>query len=128
MAFFKKGSKGYSVVNLKCPRCHEEDVFETSTWSYSKPFDMRDRCSVCNLNYMPEPGFYYGSMFISYIIWGWFSIIFVGSLVWLRGWSVEGAFVVLILVSALFFVWLYRVSRSIWMNINFKYDPSKIKK
>ena len=127
MAFFRKGSKGYSVANLKCPRCHEEGVFYTGTWAFTKPFDMKGRCSTCDLNYMPEPGFYYGSMFVSYIIWGWFSLIFVGSLIYFGGWGVESSFLVLILISSVFFVWLYRVSRSIWMNINFKYDPSKIK-
>jgi len=128
MAIFKKGSKGYSIVNLQCPRCQEEAAFHTGTWTYSKPFEMKDRCSTCGLNYMPEPGFYYGSMFVSYIIWGWFSIILVGALIIFADMSVEGAFVILILISAFLFVWLFRISRSIWMNINFKYDPSKIKK
>ncbi len=127
MAVYKKGSKGYAIFNMKCPRCHEEDVFHTGAWSFTRPFEMKDNCDTCKLNYMPEPGFYYGSMFISYIIWAWFSIILVGALVWLRGWSVEGAFVVLIAISVVFFVWLFRVSRTMWMAINFKFDPSKIK-
>jgi len=125
MAVFKKGSKGYAIFNMKCPRCHEEAVFYTGSWSFARPFEMKDRCDNCQLNYMPEPGFYYGAMFISYVIWGWFSILLVGALIWFRGWTVEGAFVVLLAVSAVFFVWLYRISRTIWMAVNFKFDASK---
>jgi len=88
---------------------------------------MKDSCTTCKLNYMPEPGFYYGSMFISYVIWGWFSIFLVGGLIYFKGWTVEGAFVVLIAISTVFFVWLFRISRTLWMAINFKFDPSKIK-
>ncbi|MFT7032909.1 MAG: hypothetical protein ACJA2S_001410 [Cyclobacteriaceae bacterium] len=29
---------------------------------------MYKKCTVCNLTFEPEPGFYYGAMFISYAI------------------------------------------------------------
>ena len=93
----------------------------------SKPFDMRDRCEVCNQNFMPEPGFYFGAMFISYIIWGWFSILLCLGLVFWAGWSVNAAFALLIFISLIFFVWLFRTSRSIWLHINVKYRPEHIK-
>jgi len=64
---FKKGSKAYSIFALKCPRCHEGEMFETGSWSFVKSFDMLHRCPKCNLNYYPEPGYYYGAMFISYL-------------------------------------------------------------
>jgi len=83
MGIFKKGQKGYSIFNFKCPRCHEGDLFETETFSFQKSFDMHDKCPHCNLNYMPEPGFYYGAMFISYIFMGFFCIGFVMFFHWL---------------------------------------------
>ncbi len=124
---FRKGSKAYSVFNLKCPKCHEGSMFETSTWSFQKPFEMFLRCPQCDLNYMPEPGFYWGAMFVSYIIWGFLSVGLAGGLIWGMGLSVNSAFAILLLVSALFFVALFRISRAIWININVKYDAAKSK-
>ena len=112
---------------MKCPRCREGDLFDTGAFSFNKPFEMKDRCDNCGQNYMPEPGFYFGAMFISYIIWGWFSILFCLGLVFWGGWSVNAAFGFLIFISLIFFVWLFRVSRSIWIHINVKYQPESIK-
>lgn len=118
----KKGKKSYSIFNMKCPRCHEGDLFKTPTFSFQEPFDMHDRCPTCDLNYMPEPGFYYGAMFISYIFMGFFCISFVALLHWVVGWSTAASFAVLILVIAIFFVWIFRIARSIWININVRFD------
>ena len=110
-----------SILDMNCPRCREGNLFKTSTLSYNKPFDMPEQCPVCAQNYMPEPGFYYGSMFISYIMWAWFSIILCLTLVFYFGWTVNGAFALLLVISAVFFIWIFRISRSIWIHINIKY-------
>jgi uncharacterized protein (DUF983 family) len=86
---------------------------------------MPDRCSHCGLNYNPEPGFFYGAMFVSYAIWGWFSIFFCLAFVFYLGWSVNATFALLIGISSLFFVWLFRISRSLWIHFNIKFDASK---
>jgi len=84
---------------------------------------MAERCSVCQQNYMPEPGFYFGAMFISYIIMGWFCLGFVGFCMLVLEMSVNTSFVWLIIICAIMFVWIFRISRSIWINMNIKYDP-----
>lgn len=73
------------------------------------------------MNFEPEPGYYFGAMFISYVIWGWMCLFMAGILIWGLGFSVNGAFGIIVLVSALFFVWLFRISRSIWINMMNKY-------
>ena len=123
MSLFGKGKKLYSVFNFKCPQCHETDMYKTGTFSFQKPFEMKAHCEHCQLNYMPEPGFYYGAMFISYIIMGWFCVGFAAFFRWGMGWSLESSFLLLIAVCALFFVYIFRLARSIWININVKYDP-----
>ncbi|HOY04525.1 MAG TPA: DUF983 domain-containing protein [Saprospiraceae bacterium] len=125
---FKKSSKAHSVFHLKCPRCHEGATFETGSWSFVKSFDMLQRCPKCDLNYFPEPGYYYGAMFISYIWTGWFSLVFVAIFKWGLGWSINEAFGVLILFLAVNFVYIFRISRLMWLNINVKYDPAAIEK
>lgn len=89
---------------------------------------MPAKCSCCNQSYMPEPGFYYGAMFISYIFYGWFSVLLCLGLVFGLGWSVNSAFVLLVFISIIFFVWVFRMARSIWIHIALKYKPNSISK
>lgn len=128
MSSFGKGSKLYSIFALKCPRCHEGEMFETGSWSFVKPFDMLHQCPKCRLNYFPEPGYYYGAMFISYIWTGWFCLLFVGLFHWILGWSQTAAFSLLIVFLAVNFVYIFRISRLMWINFNVKYDPKAIEK
>ena len=113
-----------SIFALKCPRCREGDLFLTSTFSYQKPTEMPERCPVCNQNYTPEPGFWFGAMFISYGWTAWACLLFVGGGIWGLGMSVNGAFILLVVVIAIFFFWIFRVSRSIWIHIYVAYDPT----
>ena len=124
----KKTSKSYSIFYLKCPRCHEGETFETGSWSLTKSFDMLQRCPKCDLNYFPEPGYYYGAMFISYIWMGWFCLLFVAFFHWFLGLSQTWAFGLLIAFTALNFVYIFRISRLMWININVKYRPDAIEK
>jgi uncharacterized protein (DUF983 family) len=127
MGLFRKGSKAYSIFGLKCPKCHEADLFETGSFSLNGAFDMREECPHCKLDLHPEPGYYYGAMFISYIFMGWFCIGFVAFFHWGLGWSTAASFALLIAVVAIFFIYIFRLARSIWLNINFKYDPRRAK-
>lgn len=121
MGIFNKGSKLYSIFGLKCPTCHEGKLFETGSFSFQKPFEMHQECPHCGQNYWPEPGFYYGSMFISYIFTAWFCLFFIMFFHWILDWSLMTSFGLLLAVCALFFVYFFRLARSIWLNINFKY-------
>jgi hypothetical protein len=89
---------------------------------------MLERCPKCDLNYFPEPGYYYGAMFISYIWTGWFSLMFVAIFTWGMGWSINSAFGLLIPFLLINFVYIFRSSRLMWLNINTKYDPEAIQK
>jgi uncharacterized protein (DUF983 family) len=121
---FTKGSKSYSIFNLKCPRCHEGETFATGSWSFKKSFEMHERCPKCDLNYFPEPGYYYGAMFISYGVTGWFSLIFMGIFFWLLGLPQNVAWAMLILFLSVNFVYIFRISRLMWINMNVRYKKS----
>jgi uncharacterized protein (DUF983 family) len=65
----KKGTKLYSILNNKCPRCHEGDFFETpNAYDLGRFSKMPESCPVCQQPYEPEPGFYYGAMYVSYAL------------------------------------------------------------
>ena len=123
---FRKGSKAYSIFNIKCPRCHESDMFTTGTYSFSKPFEMKERCDRCNEDFFPEPGYYYGAMFLSYIFTAFFSIGFVLFFHWVLDWSTAASFGLLIFVLGVFFVYIFRLARALYINIHVHYSPTAI--
>ena len=123
MSLLKKGSKPYSIFNLKCPRCQEGDLFETGTFSFQKSFDMPENCPACGQKYFLGPGFYYGAMFISYIITGFYALIFCGILILVFGVHWKTAFFTMLLSMIILFVWFFRLARAVWININVNYDP-----
>jgi uncharacterized protein (DUF983 family) len=57
-------STGLALLALRCPRCHRGKLFRRKALSF-KFMDMPSECPVCNQTYEPEPGFYYGAMYIS---------------------------------------------------------------
>jgi hypothetical protein len=87
---------------------------------------MNKKCTVCGQKFEPEPGFYYGAMFISYIFMGFFSLGLTGLLVFYFHVSIEAAFAVLFTALALIFFWNLRLSRSIWIHLVVKYNPNAI--
>jgi uncharacterized protein (DUF983 family) len=117
-----------AMLQHRCPRCHKGHLFGTTILSFRKPFFMPGHCTECRLNYYPEPGFYYGSMFISYIITAFYCLGFMGAGILLFGFSVEGAFAWLFVSLLLLYVWFYRTARSIWIHINVRYDDEAIKR
>jgi len=116
-----------SIFAMKCPRCRRGDLFSTkSSFDYKHLAEMPKACPVCAQSYLPEPGFYYGAMFVSYGISGVFGLSFVGICMLGFDLSVDASFITLIIIVAILFGWLFRISRSIWIHINIKYKPSLI--
>ena len=60
--------KFLSFLLCKCPRCGQEKVFRHSPFNLLKFSDTREKCGHCNLDYVPEPGFFFGAMYWSYAI------------------------------------------------------------
>lgn len=118
----KKGNKLYSIFFLKCPRCHEGNLFvNQNPYSFNHFFDMPKHCDHCHLKYEPEPGFFYGAMYVSYalsiMIAGitWFTLTWLGFEFWTVIWAVIP--LLLLAIPALF-----KVSRSAWINFFVHYS------
>ena len=110
------------MFGLKCPRCRVGDLFPTATFSFSKPFDMPRTCPECGLDYFPEPGYYYGAMFMSYIAFSFPCLGFVFLLHWVFKLSLGASMFWLCVVAAVGFVYIFRAARSLWIHMNVKYD------
>ena len=117
-------SRFKAIRTLKCPVCRHGDLFPNHNW-FDYSFTMNKRCSHCEQKFEPEPGFYYGAMFMSYIMSGFFSLGIVLGLSYLLNIRWEWALVVDILLLGLGFVYLFRLSRSVWIHIVIPYDPKK---
>lgn len=61
-------AKSYLVALLqgKCPRCREGQIFKFSISRLSKFYVMNERCPQCDVRLEPEPGFYQGAMYVGY--------------------------------------------------------------
>jgi uncharacterized protein (DUF983 family) len=59
-------SSALALLRLKCPHCHEGPLFTHSAFNLTKFAQMPAHCPVCGQAYEPEPGFYWGAMFVSY--------------------------------------------------------------
>ncbi|MEO6692840.1 MAG: DUF983 domain-containing protein [Saprospiraceae bacterium] len=106
-----------SILNLQCPACEVGYLFIDEKNKFSFKFKMNARCKVCNENLFREPGFYFGSMFISYVISGIMSLIFVGILIiFLKiDWIISLG--ILFAVLFLLYAYLFKVSRAIWIHL-----------
>lgn len=113
-----------AILRLRCNRCRIGRLFPSRTLSFQRPFDMYTSCPKCGLNYWPEPGFYYGAMFMSSILLSFPFLLFVIVLHWIFGVGLEASMLLLCVAVGLTFVYSFRVARSAWLGMTVKYDPS----
>lgn len=59
-------SKFKAVMTARCPECRTGSVFTHSPFHPSKFLNVHDECPHCKCNYEPEPGFFWGAMYINY--------------------------------------------------------------
>jgi len=119
-------SKAYSILRLKCPRCHKGNLFSVkNAYNLKRVLDMPDRCPVCNQDFRIEPGFYTGALWVSFPI-----IVLLAVPLWiLVFWFADFSFDMMFLLFAGLIIGLQppimRYSRAIWIGVFVKYDPGK---
>ncbi|MEO6903951.1 MAG: DUF983 domain-containing protein [Bacteroidia bacterium] len=122
---FKK-NKIYSILNNKCPRCHEGSFFETNNPYDLKKFGrMNSNCAVCNENFKRETGFYFGAAYVSYGLTVAFGIglyLLLDVLFHMETLHFLIIFTILLIILLPIF---YRLARIIWINMFVKYSAFK---
>ena len=120
----KKGSKIYSILGGKCPRCHEGNFFKHAfTMNIFKVNKIEKKCSKCDLKYMIEPAFYFGALYVSYGITVAICIVtFIISKI-IFDLALLSSFIAVFIVLILFIPVNLRLSRILWINmfINYKH-------
>jgi len=110
-----------SVLQNKCPRCRRGKLYQYSNAYDLKRFmKMNDQCPVCGQPFDMEPGFYYGTSYVSYaltlaisgatfVAW-WLTIqfsLYDNRLFW---WLVTNALLLVLLQPP-----IMRIARTIWL-------------
>jgi uncharacterized protein (DUF983 family) len=119
-------SRTYSVLFNKCPRCQEGNFFVTNS-AFSRHFDkMHEHCPHCGENFMPEPGFYWASMFVSYAFYTIYILLtFFVFISWLNldlDYYLAGLIPTLVLLTPYFF----RMARRTWLSIFIAPKPAGV--
>ncbi|UCE93264.1 MAG: DUF983 domain-containing protein [Flavobacteriaceae bacterium] len=118
----KKGSKLYSVLHNKCPRCHEGIFFQyPASLTFKNNLKIYEKCSSCGLKYMIEPSFFYGAMYVSYALTVAMAVaIFV--ICYLLGLKLIPAFIAIIIVLVITNPFVMRISRLLYINMFVHYQ------
>jgi uncharacterized protein (DUF983 family) len=124
MKWLQKGKKLYSILNFKCPHCHEGEFFKSrNPYNFKEMSATYERCPKCDRKLYIEPGFYYGAMYVSYALGVAHVVTFwVASLI--LGIKMEFWNFILLVGSCLILLTpvYYALSKIIWANmfLNFK--------
>lgn len=117
-----------SAIKMKCPRCGEGELYDrTNLFSLKGIFSMHKNCSNCGLKYEKEVGFFYGAMYISYMLnIALFVTATVGYYMFFEE-KYDWRFYIMVYLLITFTLvrWIYRMSRSLWLMIMISYDPNK---
>lgn len=124
MSFQKKI---YGVLFNKCPRCNQGDFFVSKSAYDLRNFDkMHKQCSHCGENFEPEPGFYWGSMYMSYA----FYVVYILAAMVVFNYShlTINSFLAILIGSLLVLMPLFfRLARRSWLAIFTGAEKPKIK-
>ncbi|RQO30607.1 DUF983 domain-containing protein [Taibaiella sp. KBW10] len=67
IAIPEHNSSFLSVLQCKCPHCGKGKMFtHTNPYNLKYTLDMPKYCNVCGVDFEPEPGFYFGTGYVSY--------------------------------------------------------------
>lgn len=121
---FGKGSKLYSILGMKCPKCHQSDLFvNKNPYQFKGFFDMPSSCPVCQQKFEIEPGFYYGAMYVSYAVCvAYLVAVFVAFTVLYPSFSLELYLITGIGSMVLLTPYIFKLCRAIWINFFVDFD------
>lgn len=123
----KKGTKIYSIVKLKCPRCHIGSLFSNPGLSvFSRILEMPDKCPHCNQNFKLEPGFYTAALWISYpvVLIIFIPLILLGFLLDDLDNFFKFIYPVIIILAFVLQIPLMRIARAILLNMTIDFTKN----
>jgi uncharacterized protein (DUF983 family) len=109
-----------ALLLLRCPRCRLGRIFDGI-------FSMKRSCSVCDLKFRTEEGFWLGAMYFGYGL----AVLIVVPLFYLFSWLFPNWSGILVaLVAVLPYIPLspivFRYSRGAWIYVEYFVDPHQL--
>ena len=121
----KKGSKLYSILTGTCPKCHEESMYlEKNPYKLNDLYKMNDTCSHCHTQYLIEPSFFYGAMYVSYGLTVAIGVAIFVTLNVILGLPVKTTFICIILGIIALMPITARLARNIYINMFIAFDKN----
>ena len=122
----------WSILSMRCPRCRRGPMFKDPNpyrkISLKHISEMHENCPVCGQRYDLEPGFWYGTGYVSYAL-----AVAISVASFIAWWVIIGVSVsdnrvfywflfntFLLIISQ---PWMMRLSRVIYMRFFVSYDP-----
>ena len=121
----KKGSTLNSILTGSCPKCHEESMYvEKNPYKLGTLYKMNDTCSHCHTQYMIEPSFFYGAMYVSYGLTVAFGVAIFVTLNIILGLEVLPTFIGIVIGIIVLMPVTARLARNIYINMFIHFDKN----
>lgn len=119
-----------SILNGKCPRCNKGEVFcSKNPYDFKSMFLVHNHCSNCGAKFNPEPGFFYGAMYVGYAISvAYLTSFYVAMKVLLGEFDLSIYFLLAIGSLVLATPFVFRISRAIWLAFFVKDNNDEVLK
>ncbi len=112
-----------SILEQRCPRCLIGRIFRYSIFrGFPK---MCERCSICDLKFEREPGYFLGAMYLSYGL-GVLIMAPIALLLWvLTGWWITRVILWAAVLFLPFAPTITLFARVLWIYLDQKIDPQR---
>jgi uncharacterized protein (DUF983 family) len=121
----KKGSTLNSILTGSCPKCHEESMYvEKNPYKLGSLYKMNETCSHCHTQYMIEPSFFYGAMYVSYGLTVAIGVAIFVTLNVILGLEVLTTFIGIVVGIILLMPVTARLARNIYINMFIHFDKN----
>jgi uncharacterized protein (DUF983 family) len=112
-----------SILQQRCPRCRTGRIFR---YSIFRGFPrMYERCSVCELKFEREPGYFLGAMYVSYGL-ALLTIALIAVSLWaVTGWWITKVTVWAVVLFLPFAPMITLFARVLWIYLDQTIDPEQ---
>jgi len=112
-----------SILQQRCPRCRIGGIFHYSIFrGFPK---MCERCSICDLKFEREPGYFLGAMYFSFAMGVLVMAPMAVSLWVLTGWWITKVIICSALLFLTFAPTITLFARVLWIYFDQSVDPER---
>ena len=114
-----------SILEQRCPRCRIGRIFRYSIFrGFPK---MCERCSICDLKFEREPGYFLGAMYFSFAL-GVLVMAPIALLLWyLMGWWITKVILWAVILFLPFAPTITLFARVLWIYLDQSIDPEPLR-